>query len=353
MTTLTNRMKKILFFVIYCIVLLEIAARVFLWFALNRYADEHIAEPYKTRMKSFYNRAAAESSHLPNTEYKFDPICYAIPKDEMFFRGPDDLRVRKIAKGKSEDEVRVMCVGPSTTYGLFVDYENSWPRILERKLQARYPDKKIVVLNAGIPGASKKQLKRVFQIYLAQYSADIVLWKNGLNVNDSYEIPKRIIFPKYWLWRILYESRLFRSICVLIDLHLEKRGIVNRDYDTKDAVYDFLLQRGRTKSYEIEEGYTHGVDIIERIAKEHGTKHLVLVDSVAVERYPELCSDYTETTTQKYIHTTPAFREKLKSMSRRDIFVEWGHLTEIGTEIVAEEVFKFLTHDEELMKIFE
>jgi lysophospholipase L1-like esterase len=343
--------KKIIF-IVFCIVLLELGARFFLWFSLNQYVDDHIAAPYQARMRDFYDKVFLRSSHLPFSESKFDALCYTIPQDGMFFRGPES-EVTKIPVHKPEDEIRIMCIGDSSTYGLFVDYEHSWPRLLEKKLKQYFPDKNIRVLNAGIPGATNRQVKRTFQLHLVDYSPDIVLSKIGLEVYDTYEVPEKGLFFKYWLWRLLYGSRLFRSICVLVDEYKEKTNTTNPEFDTKDAVYDFLIQRrSPRKEYVYEKEYKCGLSILERIATENGAQAFVGVDCLLVLPDGSLYTDYREGMMDKYVYTRPAFEKKMESMPSTDLFVDGGHLTELGTETIAEEVFAFLINDEESKRVF-
>ena len=102
-------------------------------------------------------------------------------------------------KEKDED-IRIICIGDSTTYGLAVTYDSSWPYILEELLNSKFQDIDIKVLNAGIPGASSRQVKRIFQFYTAKYNPDIVIWRGGVVLTDTYEVRKNSNLIRHWLW---------------------------------------------------------------------------------------------------------------------------------------------------------
>lgn len=67
----------------------------------------------------------------------------------------------------------VLILGDSFTYGLGVKYENSYPRLLENKLQSNNSD--LVVVNAGKPGFDTKNAYERLQRIYEHYMPDIVI----------------------------------------------------------------------------------------------------------------------------------------------------------------------------------
>ena len=52
----------------------------------------------------------------------------------------------------SDNTFRILTIGDSFTYCPYVNNQDTWQAILERKIKNEYPDKKIQVLNAGVAG---------------------------------------------------------------------------------------------------------------------------------------------------------------------------------------------------------
>ena len=85
------------------------------------------------------------------------------------FRGDD------IPFEKEENEVRVLVTGDSSSFGQGVDQRDSFPSVLERMLSVRYRNRKITVINAGMPGYSLSQSYYLFEEEGLRYHPDLVI----------------------------------------------------------------------------------------------------------------------------------------------------------------------------------
>jgi len=74
--------------------------------------------------------------------------------------------------------VRVLCVGDSHTYGLWVKPEESYPSRLRSKLAHRQT--RFEVLNAGVPGMNSSQVREAMPRLLNDFAPDIVLLMVGV-----------------------------------------------------------------------------------------------------------------------------------------------------------------------------
>jgi len=267
---------------------------------------------------------------------QFDVVCYYLLRDGLF-RGPQGQLSYIEDK---QDEIRIICLGDSTTYGLMIDYYKTWPYLLEESLKRKYPSKNINVLNAGIPGASSRQLKRIFQFHLAKFKPDIVIWRDGGFLTDSYEVTKTTNFLRIFLWRMLYESRIFRIMCIIID----NKQHLNWLNPVADRVYDFIMGDSSQKKNNVRK-FNSDFNMVAQLAVECGTKYILAVDYVIADNLTTLRSDYNYLQ-EKGIHplviTFDSFKEKLKSVDMTNIFIDGCHLTEIGTSIVANDIFEFI-----------
>ena len=84
------------------------------------------------------------------------------------FRGKDfSIKSRKI---------RIVAIGGSTTYGVGVGDDDSWPTQLEHQLGDNYE-----VLNLGVPGHSTAEHIAMLSLTLPEYHPDILIMHVGLN----------------------------------------------------------------------------------------------------------------------------------------------------------------------------
>jgi len=284
----------------------------------------------------------------------YDPICYFIPKDG-FFRGPIKRHWIDRPVKKEADTIRVMCIGDSTTYGVAVDYDHSWVYLLGTLLSKQYPEKKIEVLNAGQIGAIPKQIKRFFQFHLAEYQPDILVWRVNSELSDTYLVDTRPHPVRAFVCRHLYESRVFRLLCALADLW----DIEGGSRKVARGIYDFMTGR-ELRCLELSvDGFDSDFSMVEKIAREHGTKYVLQVEYLTRSRDGKLFS-FTKTGGRgPVVKMMNAFRENdtrtpspengkqvNRSTKPRDpLFVDDCHLSEKGEAITAEEVYKFIVEN--------
>jgi len=359
--------EKIIVFILGLIIvftLAEIGLRLFIGIYLST-----MPESYQEKMEKIYHICGSFSL---DKLLKFDPVCGFLPK-RGFFRAPPEkfdsgdydkyhiigqpyIDYYYYDKEKKED-IRIICLGDSTTYGGTLDYYDSYPYILEKLLNRAFPDKDIKVLNAGLSNASSKQLKRIFQFYLVEYNPDIITWRMGTKLTDSYEVSINPFSKiKYTLWRCLYYLRTFRVFCILID--------INRNFPphtTRDKIYEFIMKKlildnlianWKTTKFpsDFEPGFKADFEIVKKIAYEHGINHVIAIDYVNVTRKGDVidtdCLRYKKKNLTPVVCTFKNFNKKLAACSIGDLFVDSCHLTKLGNIIIAQEVFEFLIdHD--------
>lgn len=75
--------------------------------------------------------------------------------------------------------LRVLAVGDSNTFGLFLPEEDAWPAQLQRLTVGEQPP--LEVVNVGYPGTNSFRVLANLPELLAQFSPDIVLLMVGFN----------------------------------------------------------------------------------------------------------------------------------------------------------------------------
>lgn len=127
----------------------------------------------------------------------------------FFVRGTTD---RPLPRALGRDEVRVLCLGDSNTFGLHLDPQHAYPRQLEALWNEATEAPKLQVVNFGYPGASSASVLRDLDETLASFAPDIVLLMIG--ANDAWTRPlsgEGPETPPFWK----RHSRLYRLLLTL------------------------------------------------------------------------------------------------------------------------------------------
>ena len=99
-------------------------------------------------------------------------------------RHNDGLDGSRVMKPKqSENEIKVVCLGASTTGNYIQEGNNiySYPILLEKKLQEKYPDKEVVVHNCGQGGWTSAEVFINFALKVIDLKPDFVVIYHAYN----------------------------------------------------------------------------------------------------------------------------------------------------------------------------
>lgn len=321
---------------------MELCVRISLFISLNKYLSNYIPSSFKenvSKTKHFFLRGSDWT--------KYDPICYFIPQKGLF-RSPSKKGWNwdNYIEEKKKGEIRIICLGDSTTYGNWVNHEESYPYLLEQLLKKEYPEKNIKVLNAGLPGASSQQIKRFFQLYLARYKPDIVIWRKDSELTDTYKIQKLTSIDsaiRNFIWSGLYHLRIFRVIAIINDQFRSDNQ--TEIPPTLDRTYNYIMGMKQDHRNNYNNDYKSNFCIVKEICKKNGIKYTLAVDYLQKDFNNELTSDYRKYNNKKIrplVTTFDIFKQKIDQTSIGEIFIDDCHLTKIGIQILAKEVFNFL-----------
>jgi len=115
-----------------------------------------------------------------------------------------------------ESKSKILCIGDSYTYGLGVKRCDAYPAQLQTKLEEKFGNGAIEVINSGMPGINTPILAGSFSEILDNYSPDVVLIMIGTNDEWNFEgffsDPKSI---KDRLFAVISSLRLSRMIKIL------------------------------------------------------------------------------------------------------------------------------------------
>jgi hypothetical protein len=87
----------------------------------------------------------------------------------------------QLSEPGSPDAIRILTLGGSTTFGTRLERNQAYPAVLDRLLNARYPNAHFEIFNAGVPWhTSMHSLMRYVSLY-ATWKPDVVIVMHAFN----------------------------------------------------------------------------------------------------------------------------------------------------------------------------
>jgi lysophospholipase L1-like esterase len=113
--------------------------------------------------------------------------------------------------------VRLLHIGESTTFGLGVKPDEAYPAVLARLLEERYPARRFVALNRGVPGLTTTAMLRTLPGKLQAVRPDLVTIMAGANdYNDQLNGLRPA--EETWLPPPISGLRVYKMIRLAVEL---------------------------------------------------------------------------------------------------------------------------------------
>jgi len=128
----------------------------------------------------------------PDSSKEADGVVFA--NNSYGFRG------NEINEKKGKDVFRIICFGDSSTYGVFVTYEDIYSEKLEEKLDNHFRNIRFEVINAGILGYSTFQILALFEERIKALKPDLIIVSAGINdaaIISEEQLEDSKLIPKY------------------------------------------------------------------------------------------------------------------------------------------------------------
>jgi hypothetical protein len=152
--------------------------------------------------------------------------------------------------GPAGDEIAILCVGDSHTFGAGVSPEDNYPSQLQAALDARFPDRRFRVFNLGLPGINSAHVARRLETQLLGIRPVIVLvW---VGTNNMWNELEREESAGGDLHRVLLHSKLYRLGTVLWHTRSGAFERLGQDamQDERHAAYLAWTRAGQERSAE-------------------------------------------------------------------------------------------------------
>lgn len=109
------------------------------------------------------------------------PFLQVVPSGQVDHVNAEGFRGDEIALDKPPRTFRIFAIGGSTTLGIANPYDDSYPRLLQAQLQARYPGITIEVQNAGGAWYTTAHDVVAYELRVRRYHPDLIVFFEAIN----------------------------------------------------------------------------------------------------------------------------------------------------------------------------
>ncbi|MDO8489462.1 MAG: GDSL-type esterase/lipase family protein [Candidatus Omnitrophota bacterium] len=250
------------------------------------------------------------------------------------FRGPKEYSLNK-----EKGVYRIMCLGDSITYGVWVKTEETYPYVLEQMLNANTATGKFEVINAGVMGYSSLQGLRQLKRDLLRYKPDLITVLFGFDDNHAaiaysdkeQKTYNRFIFS---LTNILRKSKFYDL------LEISLRRLKNKLAPDRDNPLGRVS--GNIKKRVDPQDYKQNLEEMVEIAKDNNIEILFLRPLIFClpKREINYLMNYSNMVPREYsVGMLKKFRDY---QIKAELFMDGCHFTPVGHWLVAKEIYDTL-----------
>ncbi len=160
--------------------------------------------------------------------------------NSLGFRGPER------SASKTPGTFRIICVGGSTTFGAGIRGDDrTYPAFLERRLEEAWPERRVEVWNAGVPGYTTAENAIYISLRLVDFSPDLIVLYEGYNDFKPNRYPAFRSDYAHWRDRARVPRRSpLESLRLYARLHdLAQRWLVDPAAEVRDPASGEKLRR--------------------------------------------------------------------------------------------------------------
>lgn len=259
------------------------------------------------------------------------------------------------------DDVRILCLGDSNTYGLYLEPRESWPAQLETIWNTTDRSPRIQVFNLGYPGTNSSKVLSDLARMLETFRPDVTIIMVG--GNDFWTLPVEVppeSQPRNPIVRFTKRhSRLYRLAHMLARARFDDDLVVRRE-ESKPEVWESrtevsfggeTFELGFSRNPEAEEmtkmewagALFRNLEEIVRRARNGGTKLLLMTYQVQVNREFNATTNHAiqrvaRETGTPLVNLQTAFASRCPDAGCSKFLFRDGHPNAAGYRLVAEEV---------------
>ncbi len=279
--------------------------------AINPIPKEELVFPESGELKYFYE-PIANSVVKDSNDWLPEGVNYTINADSLNERFDYE-------KEKSEGTFRIITLGDSFTYGLFVNTQDNYPEQLEDWLNSQLNCRKFEVINLGMRGYDIQYSAHRFKIRGKKYNPDLVLW--FLKSDDFLQIFDLMYDRVEEIKEEAFDPDVRRE-------YIEKKG---EYFPWEMTQEEFFKEHGEERVLRAQEGF------LEDFFQDYQGEVVLFTYSDTEEKYKEAMRRQTEARGNAYLYDGIVYQEI-------DKFPD-SHFKPKGYVKLAKELFNYLTEE--------
>jgi lysophospholipase L1-like esterase len=153
--------------------------------------------------------------------------CANVPVDNLGFRKTTINASSEFEKWVGGNGAKIVCIGGSTTFGYYSNFDESWPYYLEKKIQGSS------VVNAGlVKGDLWQSARSLMDILRNGHRPDCVIFFDGVNQYSGFLQSRegyaeyRPVSPQYWNLRDIHKffsNNMFQIFLVRVRIFIRNK----------------------------------------------------------------------------------------------------------------------------------
>lgn len=187
------------------------------------------------------------ANHSNNCEFEYFPIIENIHKPFTskylnIIKGEDGLNYRKSWNNKENDKLKtIYCFGGSTTFGSFVEDNDTWPSQLSQLIN-KNDSASVIVKNYGQNGYSVTQETNLFITLLKLgHRPSLVIFLDGINTGPIYDYSEQ---SKYIAYKVnntnnIKVSEIISVLPIVEYFNKSKNKITLENRNEDEVIYPF------------------------------------------------------------------------------------------------------------------
>lgn len=218
---------------------------------------------------------------------------------------------------------RIVALGDSFTYGLYVNTKDSWVELLEKSLNNQLKCKnitKVEVINLGVPGYDIEYSVKRFFLRGQKYDPDLVLW---FLKNDDFEIINEYFIPK--------EQNIVKKLNI---------DISAKDFFFKDGepypLFSQIIEEIKKEIGE-KEFLSYQIGALKKINNLYTKNLLVFTFPTTNNRYQNIIKEFVNSRQNGYFYKNLTDIYKIGGLSLPD-----GHPNQKGHKVIANDMYNYL-----------
>jgi lysophospholipase L1-like esterase len=266
----------------------------------------------------FFPTSELKYYYEPKQSYNYEVNPWVpYSKGIKYYINNDTLNDRfDYSKKKSPTSYRIITLGDSFTFGLYVDTENNWTEKLEDLLNEKCINSKISkyeVINLGVHGYDIRYVFERFKKRGIKYNPDLIIW---FIVNHNRLVEKTIIYEKK----------------IISDLKIDKHEMAKESGD----YYKSWNMASELVIKELGINFINEYQLywLNEFNKHYRKDLLFLIGSYFNKNQRRFYLNYVRNRPNSYL--------EIISLHKNEVLPNDGHPSEYGHQVIAQDVYDYL-----------